>query len=163
MRNHILRTIASATLSLGLAAAASAQSGHICSTAGVQGAWGSTWSGTFILPTGATPAAAVGTFTTDAMGQFSGTQHSSVGGVVGEDILRGTIEVNADCTGTLTVGIYDQSGNLLRTAVWALVYDDDGREVRGIFKSLVLPNGMSVPTIATAQGKKLFRNSGQGR
>jgi hypothetical protein len=163
MRNHILRTIALAALSLALAAAASAQGGHACSVAHVQGEWGFTWSGTFFLPTGPTPAAAVGTFSTDAIGQFSGTQHSSVGGVVAEDTLRGTFEVDPDCTGTLTVGIYNQSGNLLRTAVWALVYDDDRTEIRGIFKSVVLPNGMSVPTTATAQGKRLLRNHGQGQ
>jgi hypothetical protein len=119
---------------------------------------GYSWTGTIILPTGAIPAAAVGTFTADAAGDLSGTQTSSLGGVVAQDMVKGTVTVNSDCTATMTVGLYDHSGNLLRTAVWAIVYVDDAREARAIFTSLVLPNGMSLPTIGTANAKRLFRN-----
>ncbi len=129
-----------------------------CPGVPLPGTWGYTWSGTFILPTGPTPAAAAGTLTVDATGQVTGTQTSSVGGVVGEDTLRGTLTVKGNCTGTMTVGLYDPSDNLLRSAVWAVVYVDGGKELRGIFKSLVLPNGTSVPTIATAEGKTVFES-----
>lgn len=102
---------------------------HACADTPAQGAWGYTFSGTFILPTGATPAVAAGTLTIDADGRLSGTQHSSVGGVSGEERLKGIATSRSDCTGTLTVDIYDSSGTLARTAVWETVYVDDGNEV----------------------------------
>jgi hypothetical protein len=158
MRRHLVRTIFFVALLLGLAAAAPAQVDRSCSNARVAGEWGYSWTGTIILPTGPISAAAVGTFTGDAAGDLSGTQTSSLGGGVAQDTLKGTLTLNPDCTGTMTVGLYDQSGNLLRTAVWAIVYVDDAREARAIFTSLVLPNGMSLPTIGTANAKRLFRN-----
>jgi hypothetical protein len=160
MKPNLVRTIFFATLLLGLAARASAQDDRTCSAARVAGAWGYSWTGTFILPTGPVPAAAVGTLTSDAAGGLSGTQTSTVGGVVGQDTLKGTVTLNSDCTATMTIGLYDQSGNLLRTAVWAVVYVDDAREARAIFTSLVLPNGMSVPAVGTCNAKRLFRNRG---
>lgn len=164
MRNHTLRTIAFAMLSLGLAATASAKDDHACSIASVAGHWGYSLQGTFFPPTatGPVPVAFVGTFTVDAVGNFSGTQTSNVGGNVAQDVLTGTVTVNSDCTGTQTVNIYNQSGILLRTAVWALVFVDDAREVRGTFESLVAqPSGANVPAIAIAEGKRLFRNQGR--
>ncbi len=129
-----------------------------CSGTPAPGTWGYSWTGTFLLPTGPTPAAAAGTLTVDAAGQITGTQTSSVGGVVGEDTLQGSITLKGNCTGTMTVGLYDASGALLRTAVWAVVYVDGGKELRGIFKSLLLSNGTSVPTIAIAEGKSVFES-----
>lgn len=126
-----------------------------CSGANIRGGWGFTWNGLFLLPTGSTPAAAAGTFTIDDTLQVSGTQTSSVGGAVAQDVLKGSLTLNDDCTGALAVGLYDESGNLLRSAVWGLVFMEKGREVRGIFQSLVLPGGPSIPTIATAEGKRL--------
>lgn len=128
-----------------------------CSQAGVAGEWGYTYTGTIIHPTaGAIPAAAVGKFTLDAEGNFSGQQTRSVGGGVGEETLKGTASVNADCTITIKVDVYDGSGNLARSAVLAGVFDDNATEIRAIFASLVLPNGVSLPTVITAIGKKLF-------
>ncbi len=121
----------------------------------MSGEWGYTWTGIFVLPTGATPAAASGTFAIDATGQVSGTQTSSVGGLVARDTLKGNVALKGDCTGTLSVGLYDDAGTLLRTAAWGLVLDDDGQEVRGIFQSLALANGVSVQTIAIANGRRL--------
>ena len=159
MKCNVVRTICfSAVVVLGPAAMASAQDDRTCSNVRVAGEWGYSWTGTIILPTGAIPAAAVGTFTGDAAGDLSGTQTSSLGGVVAQDTLKGIVTLNSDCTATMTVGLYDQSGNLLRTAVWAIVYVDDAREARGIFTSLVLPNGVSLPTIGTSNAKRLFRN-----
>ena len=161
MRNHILRTIAFAILSLGLAAAASAQTGHTCSLRNVAGAWGYTDTGTLFRPTGPVPFVFVGTFTTDAAGNFMGTQISNVGGAVAQDTLRGEITLDPGCTGLLTVGIYDPAENLLRTAIWALVYVDDAREIRGVFKSLVLSDGTIVPAIGSSDSKRLSRNHGE--
>lgn len=160
MKRNIVRTIFFTTLSLSLAAVAPAQDDGACSNARVVGTWGYTYTGTLILPTGAVPAASVGRFTLDTAGNFSGTQASSLGGNVGQDTLKGSASVNGDCTGTLTLRIYDPSGNLLRTAVLAFVVVDNAKEIRGIFTSLVLPAGTSLPTIITANGKKLSSDRG---
>ena len=162
MRHHIVRTIAFITLSLGLAGTASAQGHHACSIARVSGTWGYSLQGTFFPPTPTGPAtvlvAFVGTFTVDADGDLEGTQTSNANGTVSHDVLKGKLTVNPDCTGTQTVDIYDVSGKVLqRSAVWAVVFLDDAREVRGTFESLKLPNGTIVPAIAIADGKKAGR------
>jgi hypothetical protein len=155
MKRYVLRSIfLFAALFLSLAAIAAAQGGN-CSTAGVAGQWAYTFTGTLISPTGAIPIAAVGIATFDAAGNFSGTQTSSVGGAVSEEKVKGMVIVNSDCTGTLDASIFDQSGTLLRTAVWNLVVVDNGREVRAIFKRLTLANGMNVPAVITVDVRKV--------
>ena len=37
-----------------------------------------------------------------------------------------------------------------------LVYDDNGRAARAIFKSLVLPNGASLPAVLAIEAQKVF-------
>jgi len=142
-----------ALVSLAPAALAHNQS---CSQAGVAGDWGYTYTGTIILPTGAIPAAAVGSFSLDAQGNISGMQTRSVGGSTAEETIKGTGMVNHDCTVTYTVEVYDGAGNLLRTAVLAGVFVDKERELRAIFASLVLPNGASLPPVITINAKKTF-------
>lgn len=164
MKNHIVRTMAFAALSLGLATAASAQD-HRCSNPGLVGDWGYTETGTVMVPspTGSVPvvAAAVGKYEFDSAGNFSGTQNSSAGGTVSQDLKLGTFVQNADCTGTLTIHIYDPSGTTLRrTSVWAIVLVDNATEFRGIMTSMVLPNGVSLSPIMTMTAKRLFRDRG---
>jgi hypothetical protein len=154
--NIIRRIFFFATLLLSLAALARGRDDGICSNAVVAGTWGYTETGTLILSTGAVPFAAVGRYTLDGAGNFSATQTSSLGGSVGENTLKGTATVNSQCTGTLTVDVFDQSGNLLRTAVLALVYVDNAREVRAIVTSLVLANDTALPPVITFNAKKLF-------
>lgn len=127
-----------------------------CSQAGVAGNWGYTYIGTIVLPTGAIPAAAVGSFSLDAQGNISGTQTRSVAGSIAEETIKGTGTVNHDCTASYTVEVYDGAGNLLRTAVLAGVFVDQERELRAIFASLVLPNGASLPPVITINAKKTF-------
>jgi hypothetical protein len=154
------KIVSFATLLMSLAAIAQAQPDGTCSSARLAGAWGYTYTGALILPTGAVPAGSVGRFTVDAAGNLSGTQTSSVGGSVGEDTIAGSVAVNSDCTGTATVRIYSSSGTLLRTAVLALVFVDNAREFRAIFQSLVLANGTNVPAVMTMDGKKLIPGRG---
>lgn len=162
MKRNIVRTIVFATLVLAIAGVASAQDRGSCSYARVAGEWGYTFTATLILPTGPVPFAGVGRYTLDSAGNFSGTQVSNRGGITSEDIIIGTATVNPYCTGTFTVGIYDQSGNLLRTAIWAMVYVDKANEIRSILTSLVLqPSGTSVPAVATDTAKRLFPGSAQ--
>ena len=163
MKNLIVRTMVLVSLSLGLAATAAAQ-GH-CVNPGLAGEWGYTETGTVVVPspTGSASvvAAAVGRYDFDRTGNFTGTQYSSAGGTVNEDMKVGTFAVNPDCTGTLTLQIFDPSGTTLRrTSVWAIVLDDNANEFRGIMTSMVLPNGVALSPIMTLTGKRLSPDYG---
>jgi hypothetical protein len=129
----------------------------------VAGHWGSTLTGTLIPPTGPVPFANVARVTLGADGNVSGILTSSRGGAVNDETLTGTFTVNPDCTGTLTVRIFDQAGQNQRTAVWATLFDDNQTELRAIIKSLALENGTSVPAVVTSEGRKLFSNRGNER
>jgi hypothetical protein len=159
MKRRIVWTIAFAFLTLGLAASASAQGLHPCSIARVAGDWGYSLQGTFLVPPSGTavPVSFVGTLNVDWRGHVFGKQTSNAGGAVTKDVLVGTITVNTDCTGTFVVDIFDESGaTLRRSAVWALVFVNNAREMRGTFESLIAkPSNTPVPAIAIANGKKL--------
>jgi hypothetical protein len=155
MKSRIALTSLAATLLLGSATAALAENHHTCSTSRVAGDWGYTKTGTLVLPTGAVPFASVGRFSLDDDGALSGTNDGNVGGRVSKDVLKGTVAVGADCTGTATIEVYDTSGNILRTLTMGLVFVDDARGARGIVTSLVLPNGASLPSIITADVRRL--------
>jgi hypothetical protein len=158
MKRNVVRTICFATLVLALPAVAPAQAHRACSNAGLAGAWGYTETGTVMAPTGAVSVAAVGIYTFDHAGKFSGTQNSSTGGKVSHDTKLGTYTVNADCTATLTLSVYDQSGTtLLRKSVWEIVLVENATEMRGIMTSLVvvLPAETPVPPIVTMSAKRL--------
>ncbi len=159
MTRTIVRTICLATLFLGLPAIAPAQGHRTCSNASVAGTWGYTETGTVIGPTGPIPVAAVGTYTFDRAGNFSGTQSSSTGGTISQDTKQGTYVVNADCTATLTLSVYDQLGTtLLRESTWEIVLVEKGTEIRGIMSSLVvvLPPMGKVPPIVTLSAKRVL-------
>jgi hypothetical protein len=161
MKCHIVRTICFATLFLTLAAAASAQGGSSCWNAGLAGAWGFTETGTVINPAtlAAVPAATVGIYTFDPAGSFTGTQYASLGGTVSQETKRGTYTVNANCTATLLLSVYDQSGNtLLRTSIWEIVLVEYATEMRGMATSLHTGPGMSVAVapIMTMSARRVF-------
>ena len=155
MKRNLARAILGTLFLAALVSLAPAAQAHGCTMSDVAGKWGYTYTGTIILPTGAVPAAAVGRFNLDAMGNISGTQTRNVGGSVAEETIKGTGTVNADCTATYKVDVYDGAGNLLRTAVLASVFVDNATELRAMFASLVLPSGASLPTVITVNGKKL--------
>jgi hypothetical protein len=79
-----------------------------------------------------------------------------VGGASGVEIIARKISVNADCTGAATINVFDGSGSLLRSAVLALVYVNDAREIRLIFTSLVQADGANLPVVITVDGNRLF-------
>ena len=93
------------------------------------------------------PSRSVGSHLADAAGNLVGRQHTSFGGQVMPEKLTGTITVDADCAATMTMEIRTVSGDLLRTAVWAVVFDDNEREARatphlaGIGKRHTHPRG----------------------
>jgi hypothetical protein len=123
-----------------------------CSTASIAGRFGFTTTGS-IPAVG--PVAATGSFAQDASGNIIGTQTRSLNGSLADETFTGTATVNSDCTGTDSIQVF-QDETLVRTTTLHVVYDDNGREARAIFTSLVLPNGVSLPSIITVESRKLF-------
>ncbi len=159
MKHQSARTMVLTALLLAVAAVGWADGGGRCSNARVAGDWGYTKTGTLFLPTGAAvPFATMGKLVFDADGTLSGVNNGSVNGAVSNDVLNGTFQINADCTGTATIEVYDQAGTLLRTIGMALVVDDNWRELRGLVTSLVLPSGASLKSVITAQARRVFRD-----
>jgi len=150
-----MRVPAYLTLILGvIATPLQAQAGR-CSIAGAAGKWAYTYTGTIFTPNGPLPAASVGHFSEDVSGNLTGTQTRSVAGSSGVEDIAGTLSVNRDCTATATISVY-VNGQLQRTAVLAVVFDKNMKHARGIFESLVLPNGTSVPVVLTTDNSRIF-------
>ena len=149
-------TIAAAVLFamalLGTSAPARAEK---CSLAAAAGKDGFTLNGVAITQAGAVPLAAVGKAILDAAGNVSGSEARSVGGAYADETLSGTYTVNADCTGTATVQFFE-AGNLVRTSVLSLVFDNNLREIRMVQKSLTLPNNVVLPVVITVEARKMF-------
>lgn len=159
MKPNLARTllvvISVATFCMGLVLNAHAEDEGRCSTSTVAGQWAYTYSGTIFLPTGAAvPAASVGIFIQDAKGNLAGSQNRSVGGGSAVETVTGIVTVNGDCTGTLNANVY-QSGKLVRTAVIALVYDNNREHLRAIFQSATLTDGTNLPVVITIDGMRL--------
>jgi hypothetical protein len=129
-----------------------------CSLALTAGKYGFTDSGTVV---GIGPRAAVGIWTLDAAGNvLNGKATSSLNGSIAVETFSGTYTVNGDCTGTIAVDIFDHSGNKILTITGNLVWDDNVRELRGIFTSAVLqPSGIPLATVISLDAKKLFPQS----
>lgn len=134
----------------GLAPAAHAAN---CSTATVAGSWGATLTGTLILPTGPVPIAAVLRAEVEVSGNFAGTEARSVGGGYADETLTGKWTVNPDCTGTVVAAFFED-GQLVRTSVLAVVFDENSKQFRMVQKSLTLPDGSQLLVVITAEGKK---------
>jgi hypothetical protein len=137
---------------LSIVALAQADGDRHCSNAAVAGKWAFTSNGS--IP-GIGPAAAVATLTADASGNISGSQTRSLNGDVADETFTGTETVNSDCTADAEVQVFED-GVLVRTTTLHLVYDDNARAARGIFTSLVLPDGTAIPTIITLEARRLF-------
>jgi hypothetical protein len=159
-RNIARRTLvilSTATLYMSMAATARAE-GPACSLALTAGKYGFTDNGTVV---GIGPRAAVGIWTLDAAGNvLNGKATSSLNGSIAVETFSGTYTVNGDCTGTIAVDIFDQSGNKILTVTGALAWDDNMQDLRGIFTSAVLqPSGIPLATVITLDAKKLFPQS----
>jgi hypothetical protein len=137
----------------GLAPAAHAAK---CSTATAAGIYGFSDSGTVV---GVGPRAAVGQLTLDAAGNIKGTVTASLAGGVSSTTVSGTYAVNPDCTGTTSFGEYDQSGNLILTATVDIVWDDNMREIRFLFTSIVLADGTHLMSVVNGDARKLVSGS----
>lgn len=145
------------TMVLSMGPSAQAQQ---CTMAGAAGKYGFTLTGTLLLPTGPVPVGAVGKAIVHADGTLSGTDANSVGGSFANETFTGTFTVNPDCTGVETVKFF-QSGALVRTAVISFVFDDNMKEVRFVQQSLTLPDGTNLPSVITAQARRMFPSDQQ--
>jgi hypothetical protein len=171
MKRYFVWTVCFVMLLLGVAAVAPSQDrvGRPCPHACLAGEWGYTETGSVVLPTGVlVNAAAVGKYTFDDSGNFTGTQYSNTSMTIGtdavEDMKLGTYTLNSDCTGTLTLDVYDPTGMTLRRhSVWSIVLDDNRNEIRGIMVSMTMPNGMKVTPIMTLTAIRVFPGRGAER
>jgi len=126
-----------------------------CSLNGTAGKYGFTLTGAVITQAGAIPIAAVGRANLDASGNATGSESRSVGGGFADETFTGSYTVNADCTGTATLQFFE-SGQLVRTSILSIVFDNNEKEIRMVQKSLQLPNGVFLPVVITVEARKLF-------
>jgi hypothetical protein len=150
VRGTMLAILSFAVLLAGLAPAAHAAT---CSTATVAGNWGLTLTGTLLPSTGPVLGAAIAKLTADPDGNVSVSEARNVGGGYANETGHGKWTVRQDCTGMFSIKIYE-SGELVRTSVLAIVFDENQTEVRMVQKSLTLPDGTQVPVVITVDGKK---------
>ena len=136
-----------------------ADDGGVCSLASVAGDYGFTLNGTLLLPSDLVPLAAIGRVTLSAQGNASGTEARNSGGSFAAEILTATFTVNPDCTGAATIMAFE-SGQLVRTAVVSVVWDDNANEIREVAQSVTLPDGTSIPSVLTVEARKIGPNTG---
>jgi hypothetical protein len=127
----------------------------VCTSAMAAGTFAFTTTGTLILPTGSVPVSAVGLITFDLDGNTTGSQDRSVGGAFAHETISGTLTVNRDCTISVVANVFDSNGNLVRTSTIPGVLLNNGKQIRGIFQTLVLPNAVSLPSVLTVEGERL--------
>jgi hypothetical protein len=154
MKTNFVRTLLVLGAVLTAAMAPSRANAAQCSTASTAGNWAYTYTGTIFTPAGPVPAASVGRFHEDSGGNLAGSQNRSVAGQSGVEDISGMVSVNNDCTASATIEVR-VNGQLLRTAGLALVYDSSGNHVRGIFQTLVLPDGTNIPVVITIDGNRV--------
>lgn len=130
-----------------------------CTNVTAAGTYGFTTTGTLVLPTGPAPVAAVGSITFQLNGDATGSQDRSVGGDFAHETLTGTLTVNRDCSILLLANVYDDSGNLVRTSTISGVLVNNGKQIRAIFDSVVLPNGLQLPAILTVDADRMEGHS----
>jgi hypothetical protein len=126
-----------------------------CTSASAAGSFGFTTAGILILPGGPAPVAAVGVVSFDRDGNTTGSQDRSVGGAFAHETLTGTLTVNRDCTISLLANVYDSSGNLVRTSTIPGVLVDNGKHIRAIFESVLLPNGVNLLSVLTIEAERI--------
>lgn len=140
-----------ATLIVSTSPAAFAEDKDECSLARAAGKWTLTDQGTVI---GIGPRVAVGVFKLDASGNLTdGVAASSLNGSVASETFSGTYTVNPDCSGTFDVKIYSGSTELFELTAFT-AFDNDMREMRAVFTSVVAPDGTSLQSVISLQAKK---------
>src|SRR5215472_6123702 len=159
-RTPIKRNIARGTLlilsvaTLYMSMAAAARPEGACSPALAVGAWAFSNSGTVI---GVGPRVAEGVFTLDPAGKVLNAKFTqSLNGIITRGTFTGAYTVNADCTGTLSFDVFDDSGTPLFTGTADIAFDDNVRQFRFIFTSAALPDGTPLTTAIVGDARRLF-------
>jgi len=153
MNCKIVRTALTVIFTTSLIASftARAHASEQCSLERAAGKWSFTDGGTFI---NIGPETAVGVFELDGAGNLqNGLATHSLNGTIADETFSGTYTVNPNCTGTLSVKIF-ASGVELFAAQLNIVFDDDTKQIRGVFTSIVEPSGTALPAVIGLEGKK---------
>ena len=138
-------------LIVGMSAPAYAGDRDECSLARAAGKWSLTDQGTVV---GIGPRTAVGVFTLDGNGNLlNGVAASSLNGTIASETFSGTYTVNPDCSGTFDVKIYSGGVELFELTAFT-AFDNDMREIRGVFTSVVAPSGTVLPTVINLEARK---------
>ena len=130
-----------------------------CSNASAAGSFGFTTNGTLFLPICPAPVAVVGSINFDRDGRTTGSQDRSVAGDVAHETLTGTLTVNRNCSLTLVANVFDTSGNLVRTSTIQGVLVNNGKQIRAIFESVVLPDGTSLRAVLMTDADRIRGDS----
>jgi hypothetical protein len=159
-RNIVRRMLLNLSFAAALATLLPTAYGQSCSLARAAGTYALTDTGTVV---GVGPRSAVGIWTMDAAGNVTnGKGTSSLNGTIFHETFSGTYTVDPDCTGTITVDIFD-SGKLLFTVKADLAWDDNMGEVRLIFTSVVEPNGTALTTVINGDARKMVPYPASGQ
>lgn len=152
-RNNVRRVLLNFSIPVVLAVLLSTAQGQSCSLARAAGNYGFSTSGT-VIDVG--PRVSEGTITLDAAGNVKGKATSSLNGTIADEKFSGSYTVNSDCSGTFSsLEIRDLSGNLLLTVTADATWDDNMKQLRGIFTSATLPDGTSLLTVVGIDGRKM--------
>jgi len=155
MKRAIHLVVFAALFSILLASVAPLAQANQCTAQKAAASYGFTLTGVLITAGGPVPIAAVGRASVDISGHVAGTEGRSVGGGFANETLSGTVTVNPDCTGSMTVNFYE-AGQLVRTSVLSVVFVNNQQELQMVQSSLTLPNGANVPVVVTVNAKKIF-------
>ncbi len=135
---------------------------NVCSMDNLAGEWALTVTGSVVVSGNVIPMVALVRLTITEYGNLSATQTSSSGGIISAgEVAKGSAMMNSDCTGTLTVNVYDSKGNLLRASHWETVLADNAAELRAICVSLMRGNTPVGPVITAAATKLFTRKSNE--
>ena len=146
-----LALVVSAGILVSIAINAYADDEGKCTVARAAGKWSLTDQGTVI---GIGPRTAVGVFTLDGSGNvLNGVAASSLNGSIASETYSGTYTVNPDCSGSLDVKIYSGSTELFEVKTFT-AFDNDIREMRAVFTSVVPPNGPPLPTVINFEARR---------
>src|SRR5215469_17155521 len=122
-----------------------------CSLARAAGNWSLTDNGMVV---GVGPRVAVGVFKLDASGNLKdGVAASSLNGSIASETFSGTYTVNPDCSGSFDVKIYSGGTELFELTAFT-AFDNDMREMRAVFTSVVAPDGTVLPTVINLEARK---------
>ena len=153
MNSRIVRTVLVSLFALGFGGsmAAPAHAAGPCSIARAAGNWAYTTNGTLV---GIGPRISVGTFTLDAAGNvLNGVVTASLNGAIDSETFSGTYTVNPDCTGTISVNVIVSDGSLLALTL-NIAFDNNVQHMRGIFVSIVAPDGTSFASVIALDANK---------